>query len=88
MRMLSQVVSKVIGTFSGLENSQFEGLDTSHGEVAVKSSRVGSQTVGGEVSTFAVFLIFEDESSHNDIGMSSNVFGDAVVGDISTEEKG
>ncbi len=35
----------------------------------------------------SVFPVFEDEDSHDDVGMSSDELADAVEGNISSEEK-
>lgn len=88
MRVLFKEVSKVVCTLGGLDDSEFQSFDSSEGKVAIEGARIDTQTHGRIVSFLHVIVVFEDESSHNDVRVTSNIFSDAVVGNISSQEQG
>ena len=77
-------MGKMIGSFGTLKNSQFKSFYASEDHVAVKNTRVGSEGIGSKVNLLSIFLIFEDKGSHDYIWVAIDVFGNAVVSNISS----
>lgn len=87
MRMLLEIVSNVVSASGRSAYSGFKGLETSEDQVAVKRTGISSDTAGSKEHFFVEFLVLKDQSTHDDVGVTSHVLGQAVVGDISTKEK-
>ena len=81
-------MSKVIGISCSCSHSNFKSLKSSESKIAIKGTGIGSQTTSSKEDLLVEFLIVEDKCSHYDVRVSTSVFSQAMVGNISAEEKG
>lgn len=81
--MLLQKVSDMKSITGTLQDPSLQGFDSSESEVAVEWTGVGSETVGCEINLLVELLVFEDQCSHDQISMPSDVFGETVKNDVS-----
>ena len=77
-------VSDMISTSCALNNSKFECFNAFQSIVAVKNAWTSSKTNSSKENFIFVLLIFEDTSSHNKIGVTSNKLGQTMEGNISS----
>lgn len=87
MLIFTEEMSNVIGVLGGFNDSQLEGFDSSQGKIAVEWTGVGTETVGSKVNLAVQVLVLEDGCAHDEVRMSSDVLGQAVIGDVSAQEK-
>lgn len=80
-------MGNMIGVLCRFDDSQLQGLDASQGKVAVEWTGVGAETVGGEVDLAVKVLVLEDGCTHDEVRMSSDVLGQAMIGDVCAQEK-
>lgn len=77
-----------MSTLASSLHSDLQGLETSESQIAVEGAWGSSDSLGSEEELVSVGLVVGDEASHNDIGVSTDVLGDGVHTDISSEEEG
>ena len=76
-----------LSTLAGSFHSDLQGLETSESQIAVEGTWGSSDGLGSEEELVSVALVVGDEASHDDIRVTTDVLGDRVNTDISTEEK-
>lgn len=81
-------MSDVVGISCGCQYSQFECFERPQTEIAVEGTGTSTESVSCEVNLFSILSILEDESSHDEIRVTSSVFGETMVCDVSPEKEG
>jgi len=88
IRMLLQPFSQNVSIFTMDLHSSFKGLHSSKNKVRIEGRRIGSNTLGGKEELVKETLVTNNESSSDNIGMSSNILRKGMENDIDTELNG
>jgi len=80
--------SNDLGTSASSVHSDLQGLETSEGKVAVESSGSSSDSLGSEEELVSEGLVVGGKSTHNDVGVTSDVFSDGVDTDVRAQKEG
>lgn len=83
-----KVVCESVGTGDMLFHSDLKSLESSDGKIAVEDGGSSSDRLGVEEELITEFLIIDNESSHDDIGVSTDVLRGGMEDDIATELEG
>lgn len=73
---------------AGSFHSDLQSLETSEGEVAVESSGGSSNSLGSEEELVSEGNIVGSESTHDDVRVTTDVFGDGVDTDVRAQKDG
>lgn len=66
----------------------FQSLETSEGHVAIENAGAASDGLGREEQAVVQFGVLENEGSHNEVRVASDVLGARVIDDIRAEVEG
>jgi len=77
-----------LGTSAGSFHSDLQSLKTSEGKVAVKGAGGSSNSLGSEEELISEGNIVGSKSTHNDVRVTSDVFGDGVDTDVRAQKDG
>jgi len=77
-----------LGTSAGSFHSDLQGLETSEGKVAVEGSGGSPDSLGSEEELVSEGNIVGGESTHNDVRVTSDVFGNGVDTDVRAQKDG
>jgi len=80
--------SNDLSTSAGSVHSDLQGFKTSKGEVAVESAGGSSNSLGSEEELILKGSIVSNKSTHDNIRVTSDVFGDGVDTDVRAQKKG
>lgn len=88
MRMVLKVMSQVVSISGSSDDSDFKCFETSENLIAVERTRVGSNATCSKEHFVMECLVFKYQSSHDQVGVATDILCQAVVGNISSKEKG
>jgi len=77
-----------LGTSAGSFHSDLQSLKTSEGKVAVEGAGGSSNSLGSEEELISEGNIVGSKSTHNDVRVTSDVFGDGVDTDVRAQKDG
>lgn len=88
LRVAFEEFSNDLSASASSIHSDLQGLETSESKVAVESTGSSSNSLGSEEELVSEGSIVGSESTHNDIGVTTDVFGDGVDTDVRAQKKG
>lgn len=87
-RMLFEPLSNGVSVSAVNLHSGFEGLKTSDSQIAIESRGTTTEGDGRVEELILVFLTVEDQSTHDNIRVTTDVLRDGVEGNINTQIHG